>query len=111
MIIFIDEVDSLLSNSKRGGGEFSDSGATINKFLEELDGFSDNDNIMVIGATNNLENIDKAAIRAGRFDLKINVPVPDLEGRKEIFELNLKKIKFKKDCKRFSIVIIYFSRN
>ena len=56
---------------------------------------------MVIGATNNLDNIDKAAIRAGRFDLKINVPVPDLEGRKEIFELNLKKIKYNKKSNEF----------
>ena len=66
---------------------------------------------MVIGATNNLENIDKAAIRAGRFDLKINVPVPDIEGRKEIFELNLKKIKFDKDCNNFLIYCSFVEVN
>lgn len=80
-IIFIDEVDSLLSGSRRGGSEHSSSGATINQVLSEMDGFEKNDNILVIGATNHQNSLDQAAIRPGRFDKKIHVPHPDVNGR------------------------------
>lgn len=63
-------------------------------FLSEMDGFTKDDKIMLIGATNEKEeNIDKAAVRPGRFDNKIVVPIPDERGRNEIFELYLGKIK------------------
>ena len=84
-IIFIDEIDSLLSGSRRDSMEQSSSRATINQVLSELDGFEKNENIVVIGATNHSESLDGAATRAGRFDQKIHVPNPDVEGRKEIF--------------------------
>jgi len=57
-IIFIDEVDSLLAGSRRGGGEHSSSRATINQVLAEMDGFEKNENIMVIGATNHQDSLD-----------------------------------------------------
>jgi ATP-dependent 26S proteasome regulatory subunit len=60
--------------------------------LTEMDGFSKNDNILVIGATNHEDALDPAAVRPGRFDKKINVPYPDVNGRKEIFDLFLKKV-------------------
>jgi ATP-dependent metalloprotease len=84
-IIFIDEIDSLLSGSRRGGGESSGSTATINQVLSEMDGFEQNENIVVIGATNHQESLDSAATRAGRFDKKIHVPLPDINGRTDIF--------------------------
>ena len=91
-IIFIDEVDSLLSKSRRFGSEGSSSRATINQLLAEMDGFETSENILVIGATNHEEILDPAAVRPGRFDKKIHVPLPDINGRKEIFEFFLNKI-------------------
>jgi len=65
--------------------------------LTELDGFSKNDNILVIGATNHEGDLDPAAIRPGRFDKKIHVPAPDINGRTEIFKIYLAKIDHNKE--------------
>lgn len=91
-IIFIDEIDSLLSKSRRFGSEGSSSRATINQLLAEMDGFEVNENILVIGATNHEDILDPAAVRPGRFDKKIHVPLPDINGRTEIFQYFLDKI-------------------
>lgn len=88
-IIFIDEIDSLMSKSRRFGSEHSSSRATINQFLAEMDGFDQYENIVVIGATNHEDDLDPAAVRPGRFDKKIHVPLPDVKGREEIFQLYL----------------------
>lgn len=99
-IIFIDEIDTLFSKSRRFGFEHSSSRATINEVLAQMDGFSPNDNILVIGATNNYEMLDPAAIRPGRFDYKIHIPLPDIKGREAIFNLYVSKIvhDFNVDC-------------
>lgn len=76
-IIFIDEIDSLLSKNRRSGAEGSSSRATINQLLGEMDGFEKHENILVIGATNHEDALDTAAVRPGRFDKKIHVPHPD----------------------------------
>ena len=60
--------------------------------LTEMDGFQQNDNILVIGATNHSDALDPAAVRPGRFDKKIHVPSPDINGRKDIFQIYLDKI-------------------
>jgi ATP-dependent metalloprotease len=91
-IIFIDEIDSLLTKGRRQSGESSSSRATINQFLAEMDGFEQFENITVIGATNHEDSLDSAATRPGRFDKKIHVPHPDVDGRKDIFDLYLDKI-------------------
>jgi len=93
-IIFIDEIDSLLHKGKRSGRYTSshDRGV-INTFLNEMDGFKKREHIFVMGATNFEDNLDKAALRPGRFDKIINVPIPDKNRRKEIFDLYIKKIK------------------
>jgi len=57
-----------------------------------MDGFNQDDDVMIIGATNHVQNLDIAAVRPGRFDKKINVPRPDVNGRAEIFQLYLDKI-------------------
>jgi ATP-dependent metalloprotease len=81
-----------MSKSRRFGSEHSSSRGTINQFLAEMDGFDQHDNIVVIGATNHEDSLDPAAVRPGRFDKKIHVPLPDVKGREEIFDLYLKKI-------------------
>ena len=96
-IIFIDEVDSLLSKSRRFAKEHSSNRSTINQILAEMDGFTESENIVVIGATNHEGDLDPAAARPGRFDKKIHVPKPDLDGRKDILELYLAKIKIAGD--------------
>ena len=92
-IIFIDEIDSLLTKSRRYSGEPSSSRATINQLLTEMDGFEKTENILIIGATNHEDALDPAAVRPGRFDKKIHVPLPDINGRGDIFTLYLNQIK------------------
>jgi len=91
-IIFIDEIDSLLTKGRRGGEESSSSRATINQFLAEVDGFEQTENVTIIGATNHESALDPASTRPGRFDKKIHVPHPDVNGREDIFNLYLDKI-------------------
>lgn len=73
-------------------GENSSNSATINEFLSNFDGFDGNENIIIIGATNDIKSLDEAALRPGRFDYKINVPSPDSHGREAIFNFYIKKI-------------------
>lgn len=91
-IIFIDEIDSLLSKSRRFSSEHSSSRGTINQILSEMDGFDATHNILVIGATNHEDSLDPAAVRPGRFDKKIHVPSPDVKGREDIFNHFIAKI-------------------
>ncbi len=92
-IIFIDEIDTLLSKSRRYNSEHSSSRATINQLLTEMDGFEKTENILIIGATNHEDALDPAAVRPGRFDKKIHVPLPDINGRSDIFDFYLQQIK------------------
>lgn len=105
-IVFIDEIDSLLTKSRRTG-EHSSSRATINQFLAEMDGFSNLDQVYIIGATNHEKDLDSAATRAGRFDKTIHVPVPNVDAREEIISYYLNKIKLEKselDVKKLSLM-------
>lgn len=88
-IIFIDEIDSIgekRDGYKRGGSD------TLNKILSEMDGFKENDSIMVIASTNRPSSLDKALIRSGRFDAKITIDPPTKKDRVEMFRLYLDKI-------------------
>ncbi|MBX9685839.1 MAG: AAA family ATPase, partial [Candidatus Obscuribacterales bacterium] len=93
-IVFIDEIDAL--GGKRGidlgGGAIQDSNKTLNQFLVELDGFGKH-KVLTIGATNNADMLDTALLRPGRFDRRIDVPRPNLEGREAIIQHYLKKAK------------------
>jgi AFG3 family protein len=93
-VVFIDEIDAIgTRNSGRSmGGGSSEENRTINQLLAELDGLSSNQAVVVVAATNFPENIDKALLREGRFDRKVNVPMPDLDARKELFNFYLKKV-------------------
>jgi ATP-dependent metalloprotease len=90
-IIFIDEIDAV-----GGTRKLKDQSAlkmTLNELLVQLDGFEENNGIIVIGATNFAESLDEALLRPGRFDKHVVVPLPDVGGRKEILELYAKKTK------------------
>jgi ATP-dependent metalloprotease len=90
-IIFIDEIDAVAS--KRNARDQSSVRMTLNQLLVELDGFNQNEGIVVICATNLPESLDKALTRPGRLDKMVVVPLPDLEGRKEILRLYADKVK------------------
>ncbi|XP_049836352.1 ATP-dependent zinc metalloprotease YME1L-like isoform X4 [Schistocerca gregaria] len=90
-IIFIDEIDSI--GAKRTSSNFHPyANQTINQLLSEMDGFDQNQGVIVLGATNRRDSLDKALIRPGRFDVEVTVPVPDYVGRKEILDLYLGRI-------------------
>ena len=94
-IIFIDEIDAI--GRARGKSNFSGSNDerenTLNQLLTEMDGFGTNTNVIVLAATNRAEILDKALMRAGRFDRQIYVDLPDVNERKAIFNVHLNKIK------------------
>jgi ATP-dependent metalloprotease FtsH len=94
-IIFIDEIDALArkrgTNMQNSGSSERD--ATLNKLLVELDGFDENDNILIFGSTNRLDVIDNAILRPGRFDRKIRFELPEMKEREVIFKHYLDKLK------------------
>lgn len=98
-IIFIDEIDAI--GRARGKNAMSGSNDerenTLNQLLTEMDGFGTNTNVIVIAATNRADILDKALMRAGRFDRQIFVDLPDVRERKEIFEVHLRPLKKAKD--------------
>ncbi|MFK5878949.1 MAG: ATP-dependent zinc metalloprotease FtsH [Flavobacteriaceae bacterium] len=98
-IIFIDEIDAIGrargKNNMTGGNDEREN--TLNQLLTEMDGFGTDTNVIVIAATNRADVLDKALLRAGRFDRQIYVDLPDLNERKEIFEVHMKPLKLDKD--------------
>ncbi|XP_077562229.1 ATP-dependent zinc metalloprotease YME1L isoform X4 [Haemaphysalis longicornis] len=95
-VVFIDEIDSV--GAKRTNSVLHPyANQTINQLLTEMDGFRQNEGVIVLGATNRRDDLDKALLRPGRFDVEVQVPVPDLAGRKEILQLYLGKVKVAAD--------------
>ena len=94
-IIFIDEIDAVGrargKNNMSGGNDEREN--TLNQLLTEMDGFGTNTHVIVIAATNRADVLDKALMRAGRFDRQIYVDLPDIRERKEIFEVHLAPLK------------------
>ena len=94
-IIFIDEIDAI--GKKRGNninGMNDEREQTLNQLLYEMDGFNDNTDIFIMGATNRKDILDDALLRPGRFDRIVTIPLPDKESRKQIIELYLKNKKY-----------------
>ncbi len=94
-IIFIDEIDAIGrargKNTFTGGNDERES--TLNQLLTEMDGFGTNSGVIILAATNRADVLDAALLRAGRFDRQIHVELPDLQERKEIFQVHLRPLK------------------
>ncbi|MDR1792601.1 MAG: ATP-dependent zinc metalloprotease FtsH [Bacteroidales bacterium] len=106
-IIFIDEIDAIGRARGRNSitGTNDERENTLNQLLTEMDGFSGNVGIIILAATNRADVLDKALLRAGRFDRQIHVELPDLEERKEIFEVHVRDLKLSK-----SVDLGFFAR-
>lgn len=98
-IIFIDEIDAVgrarSKNPSMGGNDEREN--TLNALLTEMDGFGTNSGVIVLAATNRVDMLDKALLRAGRFDRQIHVDLPDLPERKAIFQVHLRPLKLDKN--------------
>jgi len=100
-IIFIDEIDAV--GRQRGGagmgGGNDEREQTLNQLLVEMDGFTGNEGVIVIAATNRADVLDKALLRPGRFDRQVNVGLPDVRGREQILNVHIKKVPASDDVK------------
>lgn len=92
-IIFIDEIDAIGKRRDTGIGGNDEREQTLNQLLTEMDGFDGRKGVVILAATNRPESLDKALLRPGRFDRHIQMELPDLEGRKAIINVHLKKVK------------------
>lgn len=92
-IIFIDEIDAIGKRRDTGLGGNDEREQTLNQLLTEMDGFDGRKGVVILAATNRPESLDKALLRPGRFDRRIQMELPDLEGRKAIIGVHLKKVK------------------
>lgn len=98
-IVFIDEIDAIgRARSKNGGYSSNDEREnTLNQLLTEMDGFGTNSGVIILAATNRADILDKALMRAGRFDRQIHVELPDVIEREEILNVHIKKLKIGKN--------------
>lgn len=98
-IVFLDEIDAIGKQRSKGNasGANDERETTLNQLLVEMDGFESSDHVVVLAGTNRSDILDKALMRPGRFDRHIHIDNPELSGRKEIFEVHLKKITLAKD--------------
>ena len=102
-IVFIDEIDAIGSRRTSNSGAESENNQTLNQLLVEMDGFSSEETIIVLAATNRPEMLDKALLRPGRFDRQVTVPAPDLVGREAILKIHAKDKKLADDVSLYSI--------
>jgi AFG3 family protein len=103
-IVFIDEIDAVGRQRGRGGfsGGNDERENTLNQLLVEMDGFSPTTGVVVLAGTNRADILDQALTRPGRFDRQITVDRPDLQGRKEIFEVHLRGIKLEGEVEEYA---------
>ena len=102
-IVFIDEIDAIGSRRTASSGAESENNQTLNQLLVEMDGFEENETIIVLAATNRPEMLDKALLRPGRFDRQITIAPPDVRGREEILKIHSEEKKFSSDVSLKSI--------
>ncbi|MCI8410956.1 MAG: ATP-dependent zinc metalloprotease FtsH [Clostridia bacterium] len=102
-IVFIDEIDAIGSRRTSNSGAETENNQTLNQLLVEMDGFSSEETIIVLAATNRPEMLDKALLRPGRFDRRITIPTPDLKGRLEILKIHAKDKRISDDVNLESI--------
>jgi len=92
-IVFIDEIDAVGRHRGAGmGGGHDEREQTLNQLLVEMDGFEDNQGIIIVAATNRPDVLDPALLRPGRFDRQVVVPLPDIRGREQILKVHMKKV-------------------
>ncbi len=97
-IVFIDEIDAVGRHRGAGmGGGHDEREQTLNQLLVEMDGFEDNQAIIIIAATNRPDVLDPALLRPGRFDRQVVVPLPDIRGREQILKVHMKKVPISED--------------
>ena len=102
-IVFIDEIDAIGSRRTSNSGAETENNQTLNQLLVEMDGFSSEETIIVLAATNRPEMLDKALLRPGRFDRQITIPTPDLKGRLEILKIHAKDKRISDDLNLESV--------
>ncbi len=102
-IVFIDEIDAIGSRRTSNNGAETENNQTLNQLLVEMDGFSSEETIIVLAATNRPEMLDKALLRPGRFDRQITIPSPDIVGREEILKIHSKDKKLAPEVSLHSI--------
>ncbi len=102
-IVFIDEIDAIGSRRTSNSGAETENNQTLNQLLVEMDGFGSEETIIVLAATNRPEMLDKALLRPGRFDRRITIPVPDLNGRLDILKIHSKDKKISEEVNLESI--------
>ena len=102
-IVFIDEIDAIGARRSSNSGAETENNQTLNQLLVEMDGFSSEETIIVLAATNRPEMLDKALLRPGRFDRQITIPTPDLKGRLEILKIHSKDKRIADDVQLESI--------
>ena len=102
-IVFIDEIDAIGARRTSNSGAETENNQTLNQLLVEMDGFSSEETIIVLAATNRPEMLDKALLRPGRFHRQITIPVPDLKGRLEILKIHAEDKKLSDDVNLESI--------
>ncbi len=102
-IVFIDEIDAIGSRRTSNSGAETENNQTLNQLLVEMDGFSSEETIIVLAATNRPEMLDKALLRPGRFDRQITIPTPDLKGRLEILKIHSKDKRLSDDVNLESV--------
>lgn len=102
-IVFIDEIDAIGSRRTSNSGAETENNQTLNQLLVEMDGFSSEETIIVLAATNRPEMLDKALLRPGRFDRQITIPNPDLKGRLDILKIHSEDKKISDDVNLESI--------
>jgi len=105
-IIFIDEIDAIGRSRDSQVGSNDEREQTLNQLLAEMDGFDSSKGVVILGATNRPEILDKALLRPGRFDRRINVELPDLKGRIEVLTVHAKKVKMSEavDLRRIAMI-------
>jgi len=105
-IIFIDEIDAIgKSRDSQYGGGNDEREQTLNQLLSEMDGFDSSKGVVILGATNRPEILDKALLRPGRFDRRIIVEKPDLKGREDILKVHIKNVKMAPDIDLHEIAL------
>ncbi len=106
-IVFIDEIDAI--GKQRTGTSNDEREATLNELLTQMDGFEGDSGIMVIAATNKLEVLDDALLRAGRFDRRIHLNLPNIEDRQKILDLYLRNVNYHFDVYKLAVSLAGFS--